>query len=303
MEESVEQVNVKATLSSGDELDFVTTRSGAYAFATTLGANVTIEPVKDIEHGNGISTADMIKIQKHILGKATLENEYRMMAADVNNDGRVSALDLLDIRRLILGKTERFPNSTSWTFVNNVDGKESYTINGMNANMDIDFIGVKKGDVNVSNDPSRNAGRVAKHLVLQAQDLQMTSGNQYKVDITAANFRGIEGYQFTLNFDPTAIQLADVEFAQSLDLNEENFSFRAIDEGLVTTSWHSAEAIELGSDEVLFSLVFTANSDAQLSDVMTVNNRVTNAEAYSQDNELLGVALEFGQGEVADTER
>ena len=299
LNQSVEQVQVKASLSNGTSLDFLTTSSGAYGFASTLGVDVKVEPIKDIEHDNGISTADMIQIQKHILGKDRLDNEYRLMAADVNNDDRISALDLLDIRRLILGKTSRFPNSDSWTFVNKVDGNGTYTIKGINGAMAVDFVGVKKGDVNISNDPSRGA-RSAKSLVLQTADQQLSVGEQYKVDITAGNFRDIEGYQFTLNFDAQSVKLIDVEIAEGLDLEEENFSFEAVEEGMIATSWHSAEALELNSDEVLFSLVFDAKIEGQLSEVLTVNSKITDAEAYNSSNELLGVALEFTNSESVD---
>ncbi len=299
LNESVEQVNVKASLSDGTDLDFLTTSSGAYGFASTLGVDVTIEPVKDIEHDNGISTADMIQIQKHILGRSNLKNEYRLMAADVNNDGKITALDLLDIRRLILGKTSRFPNSNSWTFANSVDGQDTYTLRGVSGSMAVDFVGVKKGDVNVDNDPSRSA-RSAKNLVLQTMDQTLTAGNQYKVDITAGNFRDIEGYQYTLNFDAQSLKLVDVDIAEGLDLDEENFAFNAVAEGMIATSWHSAEAVEIASDEVLFTLVFDAKVDGMLSEVLTVNDKITDAEAYSSSNELLGVALEFLNEESLD---
>ncbi|NND05345.1 MAG: T9SS type A sorting domain-containing protein [Saprospiraceae bacterium] len=299
LNQSVEQVQVKASLSNGTSLDFLTTSSGAYGFASTLGVDVKVEPIKDIEHDNGISTADMIQIQKHILGREQLDNEYRLMAADVNNDDRISALDLLDIRRLILGKTDRFPNSDSWSFVNDVDGRSTYTIKGINGAMAVDFIGVKKGDVNISNDPSRGA-RSAKSLVLQTSDQELSVGEQYKVDITAGNFRDIEGYQFTLNFDAQAVKLVDVEIADGLNLEEENFSFEAVEQGMIATSWHSAEAIELNSDDVLFSLVFDAKVEGQLSEVLTVNSKITDAEAYNSTNELLGVALEFTNAESVD---
>src|SRR5690606_21178363 len=167
VETKVEKAKVKAQLSNGQILDFVTTSSGAYAFASALGTDVTITPVKDIEHMNGISTADLIQIQKHILGKQLLENTYREIAADVNNDQRITALDLLVLRKLILGKIDEMPDVDSWKFVNDIDGKEQYTIKGLNSRMRVDFTGIKMGDVNVTNDPSRSAGRTASNLILE----------------------------------------------------------------------------------------------------------------------------------------
>ena len=71
---------------------------------------------------------NMMKIQKHILGKAALDSDLREIAADANADGRISALDLLEIRKVILGKSETFANVDSWRFFNKIDNQESYVI-------------------------------------------------------------------------------------------------------------------------------------------------------------------------------
>jgi hypothetical protein len=296
LEESVELVDVTAQLSNGQELNFVTRASGAYSFAAALGLDVEIVPKKNTDHMNGISTADLVKMQKHILGKELLPNANRELAADVNSDGRISALDLLDIRRLILGKVDELPNSDSWAFVNKMDGQKTYKIDALSATMDVDFVGIKMGDLNISNDPSRGAGRTAKNMVLQVNDQEVSAGNVVKVDFRAGDFQDLEGYQFTLNFDPDAMQLVDVEYGQALELTAENFGLILQEQGLASTSWSSADAKTLDFDEILFSLSFSTLTDVRLSEVLTVNSRITDAEAYDSSNELLGVALEFTEG-------
>ena len=123
----------------------------------------------------------------------------------------------------------------------------------------------------------------------------MQVGNTYQVAIRAGDFNNMEGYQFTLNYDASSLRLSNVDYTGSLDLTEENFGFNRIDEGLVSTSWSSAESVNLKNDEVLFTLTFDALSAVSLSEVMTVNGKVTEAEAYDATNDLLGVSLEFGQ--------
>jgi hypothetical protein len=293
LETSVEQVDVTAKLSSGQAIDFITTSSGAYTFATSLGLDLTITPVKNTDHMNGISTADLIAIQKHIIGKQLLQNNYREIAADVNNDQRITALDLLVIRKLILGKIDQMPGVDSWKFVNNINGKPEYTINGVTDRMRVDFTGIKMGDVNITNDPSRNAGRTANNLVLEVADQQITKGATYEVDVTAANFQSIEGYQFTMNIDPSSVRIKDVKMGSALDLSVENFGLDRISEGIITTSWNEAETKSLNSDDVLFTLVIEGLAETSISNVMAVNSRVTSAEAYTASNELLGVAVRF----------
>lgn len=299
LETKVEKANVKAQLSNGQILDFVTTSSGAYAFASALGTDVTITPVKDIEHMNGISTADLIQIQKHILGKQLLENTYREIAADVNNDQRITALDLLVLRKLILGKIDEMPDVDSWKFVNDIDGKEQYTIKGLSNRMQVDFTGIKMGDVNVTNDPSRSAGRTASNLILEVNDQAIAPGASYEIAVRAANFQNIEGYQFTLNLDPAQVLIRDVRMGDALDLTEENFGLERIAEGLITTSWNDAEVRALNPDEILFTLVVEGLAETTVSDIIAVNSRVTSAEAYTASSELLGVAVRF-TSEIAE---
>ncbi|MBK9583675.1 MAG: hypothetical protein IPO48_17815 [Saprospiraceae bacterium] len=65
---------------------------------------------------NGVSTLDLVMIQRHILGLQALDSNYKLIAADANNDGKVTASDLTDLRKLILGVTTALPNNTSWKF-------------------------------------------------------------------------------------------------------------------------------------------------------------------------------------------
>ncbi|MBC7884536.1 MAG: redoxin domain-containing protein [Saprospiraceae bacterium] len=59
-----------------------------------------------------VSAADIVTIQKHILGLETLNPPYKQVASDVTNDGKITAFDLVNIRKLILGLITEFPNGT-----------------------------------------------------------------------------------------------------------------------------------------------------------------------------------------------
>ncbi|MCB0583380.1 MAG: hypothetical protein KDD10_29140, partial [Phaeodactylibacter sp.] len=75
-----------------------------------------------------------------------------------------------------------------------------------------------------------------------------------------------------------------------------------VSEGLVTTSWNAAKAEPRNADAVMFSLVFRAKADAQLSDLLSVNSRITKAEAYSAGGSYMGVEVAFsGRANVGGT--
>ena len=70
-----------------------------------------------IHHRNGVSTLDLVRIQKHLLGIEALSSPYDLIAADANNSESVSAIDLVELRKLILGIYTELPANQSWRFV------------------------------------------------------------------------------------------------------------------------------------------------------------------------------------------
>lgn len=100
---------------------------------------------------NGVSTFDMVLMVRHILG-VTPFTGYSLIAADINNDGQVSILDIIRLRRLILNIDTTFEDGFSWRFLR--PGiymvQDSYPILMPGDVTDFDFIGVKTGDINVS---------------------------------------------------------------------------------------------------------------------------------------------------------
>jgi len=108
---------------------------------------------------NGVSTLDLVLISRHILGIAKFTNKYYNIAADVNDDRRVTVADMVELKKLILGITLNLP--ISWrvfteeafsqfpTYLGN--NEKDYTFTGVNSDIDFaHFILVKMGDINGS---------------------------------------------------------------------------------------------------------------------------------------------------------
>ncbi|MBK8627510.1 MAG: hypothetical protein IPN86_18665, partial [Saprospiraceae bacterium] len=79
----------------------MTDESGNYAMEIIVDTDLTAQ--KDGDDINGVSTLDLVIIQRHILGLQAMNSPYKLIAADANNDGKVTASDLTEIRKLILG--------------------------------------------------------------------------------------------------------------------------------------------------------------------------------------------------------
>ncbi|MDH3651657.1 MAG: dockerin type I domain-containing protein, partial [Saprospiraceae bacterium] len=302
LNESVQQVQVKAELENGQMLNYITNATGAYAFATALGQRVVVQPTKDVDDMNGISTLDLVKIQKHILAKEALANQYREIAADINNDGRISSLDLVHLRKLILGKVDELSDSDSWRFFSTLNNQEKYTIDPLDEAMRLDWVAVKIGDINLDHDPSRAADRSGNNLVFNVDDFSMNVGSQYAIDVRANNFNDIAGYQYTLKFDPAAFDVTNIKMAEGLGLNDENFALNRVGQGAITTSWNHFEGISVDPETVLFTLIIEAKKAVALSEAMTINSSVTPAEAYNSQDQISDIALNFNSEAVAPNE-
>lgn len=101
-------------------------------------------------HLNGVSTLDLVLIQRHILGIANLGNPFLMLAADINNDQHISAIDLVEGKKLILGIYSSLPNKASWLFYNSDLTKDLKFENSELPLNKLSVVAVKTGDVNGS---------------------------------------------------------------------------------------------------------------------------------------------------------
>jgi hypothetical protein len=67
---------------------------------------------------SGLSTFDLICIQKHLLGIQPLDNGYKILAADANKNNALSAFDIVLFRKLILGiDTALTAYAQPWRFI------------------------------------------------------------------------------------------------------------------------------------------------------------------------------------------
>lgn len=101
---------------------------------------------------NGVSTLDLVLILRHILVITPFSSVAKIVAADVNMDGKVTASDLVFIRRLILGFSQNFGHTNSWFIRPASDPKLEFydIINLQSDTTGLDFIPIKLGDVSGS---------------------------------------------------------------------------------------------------------------------------------------------------------
>ena len=156
--QSISDVEVMLELNAGMD---ITDETGTYAFRNMpLGGDYRVLPQRDNDHHNGVSTVDIILIQRHILGIELLDGPYKHIAADIDNNQRINGVDLVELRKLVLGIYSELPLNDSWRFISEhhvftdptdpwaAAIPENHDIVNLSSDVNLDFIGVKIGDVN-----------------------------------------------------------------------------------------------------------------------------------------------------------
>ncbi len=96
----------------------VSNAAGFFQFAAVpKGGDYVLTPFKNDDPLNGVSTYDLFLLHQHIIGMNPLDHPYKIIAADINRSRSVTTLDILELRKLILGIYTAFPENTSWRFV------------------------------------------------------------------------------------------------------------------------------------------------------------------------------------------
>ena len=276
-----------------------TNSQGHYSFELSSNSyNITGK--NDNDYLAGITTLDIVLIQKHLLGLKQLNDPYMLIAADVNNSGSISAADILSLRKLILGSKNDFLND-SWITINKdyvfENAENAYTetnkakvrkinLTNQNAN-NLDFYAIKIGDINgtaVNGLESRNA----KAVKLELDNIDLTKGEEVEIPFYAADFNDISGLQFTLNID--GLEVSNIT-SGVLKINENNINI--INNNLVL-SWNNAQGITANKGQKLFTLTVKALKNADLSNIFKLNDNIARSEAYQGDEmEVSSISLEF----------
>lgn len=304
--QAVENVEVTLTNAINNEIQVVNTDvRGQFTFeGLTPNTEYTVAPQLDKNHLNGVSTLDLVIIQRHILGLSSLDSPYKYIAADANNDKKVSASDIVELRKLILGEYSKFPKNKSWRFVDkkfNVaqptdiyQAKELLTVQNIDLNAtNLDFVAIKVGDVNgsvsLNSTQQSTDNRSQQALNLFSNHQEIIKSNKVRMDVYAENFHKIAGMQGTISYNANMMEYAGV-VSGALQINSENTRHQ---NGHIAFSWHNLDLTSVASNEVLFTILFEALDNGDLSSNVRITSDKVLTEAYNEDTESMPIRLEY----------
>jgi len=286
---TIDEVEVNITeMGTGEKDAMMTPLEGKYEFKSLASTETyEISANREDDYMDGVSTFDIILIQRHILGLRDLETPYKLIAADVDASGSVSTADLVHLRKLLLGKSVDLPIGQSWTFIdaqqtweNNLKPfpySQKLTISSPEEDKDdMDFIGVKMGDVNASVELQSSLIGITRSIeALELKEVERR-GDDIRIAVTPANRSSIAGLQLNMNFDQSAIRVTNIE-SDVIDIPYEQVR---IEGGQLRLTWNAIESITLPEDEVLFYITVNTKEAVDIEKLFDLNAESLTSEVY-----------------------
>ena len=230
------EVYVKMAPDQEERMIQQTGTDGQFVFRTTelpLSATIRAEKVDDAFAGLGLR--DALLLIRHILGRNRLQSPYQLLAADLNRSGTITVLDLIYLRKALLGMYEEWPAGHGWMFLDarfrfaNPEHPwdeyypEAIPLATLHATDTIRFTGIKMGDVDRSALGPQVSSTVLRSATaavpLTYTDRLLRKGEQTEVELSLSQAKSIAGGRFSIVWDPqraTITPLAAPESATSV---------------------------------------------------------------------------------------
>ncbi len=300
-ENDLEVENVEVNLMGSPLQPEMTNESGEYAFPNMpIGGQYEVNPKKSDDYLNGVTTIDIVMIQRHILEMTLLDSPYKLIAADVNLSESISALDLIQLRKLILGIYDELPSVDSWKFIDseheftddqnpwNVSFNENYIIPSLDSDMLIDFVGVKMGDVNGSVQMNLQNGMNVETRSGKLKLKYDIKENQVGSEIVIYGSEEITmvGAQMVLELDESF----EIEKLIAGAWKPSNSQYK-IQGNKLLLSYDIAEGMQIEAGEELFSIVGIGSVG-----VPRISEERLNAEIYDENLKARFVSLDAKEG-------
>ena len=313
-------ISGKVTTAMGDDLEsaniFTTAASAAYNSQTATDIagdyvfndnpnyqDYTITATKDDDYLNGVSTLDLVLIQQYILGMRSFDTPYQVIAADVNGDERVSSLDLVDIRRLILGTTDQLTAEKSWVFLDANQGfgsvdnpwplNETINVDDLQSNeLNKHFTAVKLGDVNgnaIANAALAGTRR-GRTTEMNINDVQLQANEATEIVLTQAYAETMYGFQVSMDVKGLEIE--------SIGVNGEELpsSHYTIDNNVLKLS----DVYPAGIQGIEITLHVIPQQDMMTSSAIKFDDSQIRSEIYVKESlESVELTLKYNESPSA----
>lgn len=280
---------------------------GHFAFGDLPTGDYQLTPKNNAKWLNGVTTFDLLLISRHILGLQPLNSPYKLLAADANRSGSITAFDIVQLRKVILGILDSVPAGTSWRFMPsefvftdtlnpfaNAPPEAIALTNLQEDQAGQNFIGIKTGDLNGNTNATdpRSPGDTAW---VELPDLVLRAGVPIALPLRLKNWSALSGFQFELALQPDLIGLDSVDIRFSNLLNNSHVALR--DKHLLAVSWDDGQGQADPEDSVLLVLYLLPKHTVALRSAVQLQRERVAPESYPVDQESIApLGLRFAPG-------
>ena len=279
---------------------------------------VTIRPRKLSNKLNGVTTADVTRLQQHIVGILPFTDPFDLIAADLNRSKTINSTDASILSQALRNNQAALLQfDSSWRFVANnhtfpappyfptpaagstfwnIPQHRSYT----NLTQDREnqhFIGVKLGDLFVTHANPNTRPSEAAPFMLIANDRVLKAGEETTVAVRVLNFTDIAALQFVLGFDNSRLEFINLTTPATSPFVPEHFGLYDLENGEIRAVWSVVQGLNIQDGHVLLNITFSALEDnVRLSEVLNLlDDEMLPREAYNTVLSPRPVELQFLQ--------
>ena len=118
--DSIPVANIHIGVRNVESNESFTDTLGKFKLSASLIARSTysLHLENNEDYSNVVTTFDVVKVQRHVLGLEVFTSPYQLLAADVDRSGTITALDIIQMRKIVLHVDIKFAKSNSWLFLN-----------------------------------------------------------------------------------------------------------------------------------------------------------------------------------------
>ena len=274
----------------------VTDMAGNYVMPD-LNINLDYEliPSKNTGHLEDVSVTDIIRLAGHLAGVNLFVSPFQYIAADADNDTKVTLNDLFEILDLLLGKTMMFDNNTSWRFVPQLyvfpDPSNPFlpafpeSVSYMNlpdSMFNQNFTGVKIGDVGeASSNPPPDI-----NTTFQLPEVgTCLPGEEVVFEMTVHDFQGLQGFQFTVEWDKDVMSFIGADNLNLFGLSDQNIGSDLAADGFLTFVWFDPLLMgaNVADGTVICELRFVTTGNVNDTTPLNFTNSITDALVVHQN--------------------
>lgn len=234
----------------------------------------------------GIGENDLELLRQHLAGEIKL-NGYRQLAADVDQDGRLTTADIGLLQEILDGNLDRLPAAAlPWGFVPAYI-VEQYATSFHDDPFNMEIAGIsyvdyapyleadwlmppgrngenglhafKLGDLDGSSAPAPACSSRRVNLASPSAS-NIEAGSEVEIAVVADVLQQWEGFQLGLSYDPSSLEIIEISSSHLPSFDEQQHVRKRPEDGQLTVAW-ALGALELSPGDILFTVSFRTRID------------------------------------------